>query len=80
MERAKELINYGELPMVEVAQQLGYSSLAHLSRQFRQVTGLTPTEFQRLGRRAMRGGAWMRRFEVLLTPELGHRLCLIIWC
>lgn len=49
MERAKELINYGELPMVEVAQQLGYSSLAHLSRQFRQVTGLTPTEFQRLG-------------------------------
>ena len=35
--------------MAEVAQQLGYSSPAHLSRQFRQVTGLTPTEFQRLG-------------------------------
>ena len=49
VERAKELINYGELPMAEVAQQLGYSSPAHLSRQFRQVTGLTPTEFQRLG-------------------------------
>lgn len=49
VERAKELIGYGELPMAEVAQQLGYSSPAHLSRQFRQVTGLTPTEFQQLG-------------------------------
>ena len=49
VERAKELIGYGESPMAEVAQQLGYSSPAHLSRQFRQVTGLTPTAFQRLG-------------------------------
>jgi AraC family transcriptional regulator len=49
VERAKELIGYGELPMAEVARQLGYSSPAHLSRQFRQVTGLTPTEFQKLG-------------------------------
>lgn len=49
VERAKELIGYGELSIAEVAQQLGYSSPAHLSRQFRQVTGLTPTEFQRLG-------------------------------
>jgi len=49
VERAKELIGYGELPIAEVAQQLGYSSPAHLSRQFRQVTGLTPTEFQRMG-------------------------------
>ena len=49
VERAKELIGYGELPIAEVAQQLGYSSPAHFSRQFRQVTGLTPTEFQRLG-------------------------------
>jgi AraC family transcriptional regulator len=49
VERAKELIGYGELSISEVAQQLGYSSPAHLSRQFRQVTGLTPTEFQKLG-------------------------------
>ncbi len=49
VERAKELIGYGELSMAQVAEQLGYSSPAHLSRQFRQVTGLTPTEFQRLG-------------------------------
>ncbi|WP_375436148.1 helix-turn-helix domain-containing protein [uncultured Hymenobacter sp.] len=49
VERAKELIGYGELSIAEVAGNLGYSSAAHLSRQFRQVTGLTPTEFQRLG-------------------------------
>ncbi len=49
VERAKELIDYGELTMTDVAQQLGYSSPAHLSRQFRQITGLTPTEFQQLG-------------------------------
>ncbi|MDQ2770516.1 MAG: AraC family transcriptional regulator [Bacteroidota bacterium] len=49
VERAKELIGYGELPMAEVAELLGYSSPAHLSRQFRQLTGLTPTEFQKLG-------------------------------
>ncbi len=49
VERAKELISYAELSMAEVARQLGYSSPAHLSRQFRQVTGLTPTEFQKLG-------------------------------
>nr|WP_242478947.1 helix-turn-helix domain-containing protein [Hymenobacter sp. CCM 8763] len=49
VERAKELISYAELSMAEVAQQLGYSSPAHLSRQFRQMTGLTPTDFQRLG-------------------------------
>ena len=49
VERAKKLIGYGELSIAQVAAQLGYSSPAHLSRQFRQVTGLTPTEFQKLG-------------------------------
>ena len=49
VERAKELIGYGELSVAQVAEQLGYSSPAHLSRQFGQVTGMTPTEFQRLG-------------------------------
>ncbi|WP_426059042.1 helix-turn-helix domain-containing protein [Hymenobacter sp. B1770] len=49
VERAKELIGYGELSIAQVAEQLGYSSPAHLSRQFGQVTGLTPSEFQRLG-------------------------------
>ncbi|WP_211289954.1 helix-turn-helix domain-containing protein [Hymenobacter chitinivorans] len=43
------LLASGEQTMAEVAQQLGYSSPANLSRQFRQVTGLTPTKYQRLG-------------------------------
>ncbi|NVO86269.1 helix-turn-helix transcriptional regulator, partial [Hymenobacter terrestris] len=37
VERAKEFISYGELSMTDIAQQLGYSSPAHLSRQFRQL-------------------------------------------
>ncbi|GAB2796115.1 AraC-like DNA-binding protein [Hymenobacter luteus] len=49
VERAKELIGYGELSIAEVSRQLGYSSPAHLTRQFRQITGLTPSEFQKLG-------------------------------
>lgn len=49
VERAKELLGYGELTISQIAYELGYSSLAHLSRQFRQVTGLTPSEFQKLG-------------------------------
>ncbi|GAA3992095.1 AraC family transcriptional regulator [Hymenobacter antarcticus] len=49
VERAKELLSYGELNASQIAQELGYSSLAHFSNQFRQVTGLTPTNYQKLG-------------------------------
>jgi AraC family transcriptional regulator len=49
VERVKGRIGYGKLSIAEMAEQLGYSSPAHLSRQFRQVMGLTPTEFQKLG-------------------------------
>ncbi|MGZ5191321.1 MAG: helix-turn-helix domain-containing protein [Flavisolibacter sp.] len=34
----------------EIAYQLGYSSVAHLSNQFKKVTGLTPTHFKQIGR------------------------------
>jgi len=47
IERAKELLTYDELSTSEIAYKLGYSSPAHLSRQFRQTTGFTPTEFKR---------------------------------
>ncbi len=47
VERVKELLTYGELSASEIAYKLGYSSPAHLSRQFRQTTGFTPTEFKR---------------------------------
>lgn len=45
IERVKELISYGDLSISEIAWQCGYSSVAHLSRQFKQVTGMTPTQF-----------------------------------
>ncbi len=45
-ERVKELLVYDELSLGEIAWQTGYSSTQHLSNQFRQVTGLTPTQFK----------------------------------
>ncbi|AMR29889.1 hypothetical protein A0257_21085 [Hymenobacter psoromatis] len=49
VERAKELLSYQDTKVAAVARQLGYSSAAHLTNQFRQVTGMSPTAFQQLG-------------------------------
>lgn len=46
IERAKELLTYGELTLNEIADRLGYSSTAYLSAQFKSVTGITPTQFK----------------------------------
>ncbi len=46
IEKVKELIVYDEMSLTQIAHQLGFSSLAHLSRQFRKVTGQTPTQFK----------------------------------
>lgn len=46
VERVKELIIYNELNMTEIAWKMNYSSVAHLSNQFKKVTGLTPTHFK----------------------------------
>ena len=51
IERAKELLLDGELNVSEIAWRLGYSGVAHLSRQFKDITGMTPTDFRRDGRR-----------------------------
>ena len=52
IEKVKELLAYGELNLTEIAWKLHYSSVAHLSNQFRKMTGLTPTQFKNLkGRR-----------------------------
>lgn len=48
IERIKELIMFDELTLSEIAYQLHYSSVAHLSGQFKKVTGLTPTHFKSL--------------------------------
>nr|WP_302829881.1 AraC family transcriptional regulator [uncultured Bacteroides sp.] len=48
IERAKELLVYGELSLNEIADQLNYSSAAYLSAQFKSVTGLTPSYFKKI--------------------------------
>ena len=48
IERAKELLYYNELTLSEISYKLGYSSLAHLSAQFKKVTGMTPSVFKKL--------------------------------
>jgi AraC family transcriptional regulator len=49
VERAKELLSYQDANVSSVAKQLRYSSAAHLTNQFRQVTGMSPSDFQALG-------------------------------
>ena len=49
IERVKELLVYDELSLSEIAYRLGYSSVAHLSNQFKKVTGLTPSHFKKGG-------------------------------
>jgi len=48
VERIKELMVYDELSLAEIADLLGYSSPAHLSAQFKQVTGLPPSHFKKV--------------------------------
>ena len=51
IERVKELLLDGQLTVSEIAWQTGYSSVAHLSRQFKDITGMTPSEFRIDGHR-----------------------------
>ena len=48
IERVKELLLYDELNLTQISYKLNYSSVAHLSNQFKKVTGLTPTFFKKL--------------------------------
>ncbi len=48
IEKVKELLVYDELNLTEIAYKLHYSSVAHLSNQFRKMTGLTPSHFKNL--------------------------------
>lgn len=47
IEKVKELLVYGELSLGEIAFTLGYSSVAHLSAQFKKITGFNPSEFKK---------------------------------
>jgi AraC-like DNA-binding protein len=48
IERVKELIIYNEVNLTEIAWMMHYSSVAHLSNQFKKITGLTPSHFKQL--------------------------------
>jgi AraC-like DNA-binding protein len=49
IEKVKELLMYDEQSLTEISIKLGYSSVAHLSNQFKKVTGLTPGYFKKAG-------------------------------
>jgi AraC-like DNA-binding protein len=49
IEKAKELLVYKQLTLSQIAFELEYSSVAHLSTQFKKITGLTPTYFREMG-------------------------------
>lgn len=51
IERAKELLLYNELTLTDIAYKLNYSSVAHLSAQFKKITGLTPSFFKKIGQK-----------------------------
>lgn len=51
IERVKELLIYDELTLTEIAHREHYSSVAHLSNQFKKITGLTPTFYKNLKRK-----------------------------
>jgi AraC-like DNA-binding protein len=55
IERVKELLVYDELNLTQIANLLHYSSVAHLSNQFKKITGLTPTFFKNLKQKRMGG-------------------------
>lgn len=54
IEKVKELILYDELNLTEISYKLNYSSVAHLSNQFKKVTGLTPSYFKSLKNKKMK--------------------------
>ena len=51
IEKIKELILYDELNLTEIAFRLNYSSLGHLSNQFKKVTGHTPSFYKKIGQK-----------------------------
>jgi len=49
IEKVKELLVYNEMTLLDISVEMDYSSVAHLSSQFKQVTGLTPSHFKKVG-------------------------------
>lgn len=75
IERAKELLLYDELNLTEISYKLNYSSVAHLSNQFKKVTGLSPTHFKQLKdkRRSPLEEIGNSKEENVTLPENGQK-------
>jgi AraC-like DNA-binding protein len=54
IERVKELLLYDEMNLTQISYKLNYSSVAHLSKQFKKVTGLTPTYFKQMKKKRLK--------------------------
>jgi AraC-like DNA-binding protein len=74
IERAKELLLYDELNLTEISYKLNYSSVAHLSNQFKKITGLSPTHFKLLKdkRRSPLEEIGNSKEENIILSENGH--------
>ncbi len=55
IERVKELLSYGELTLSEIAYQMNYSSVQHLSNQFKKVTGISPSAYKQQKNKVRKG-------------------------
>ena len=55
IERVKELLVYDEFSLTEISYQMHYSSVAHLSNQFKKITGLTPSHFKKFRQNRQKG-------------------------
>jgi AraC-like DNA-binding protein len=55
IEKVKELLVYDELSLTEISYKLNYCSVAHLSNQFKKITGLSPSHFKKLKENRRRG-------------------------
>ena len=67
IEQAKELLIYDELSLAQIADKLHYSSVAHLSNQFKKVTGLTPTFFKQMKHKRLIAleNLWTKTFRAI---------------
>ena len=71
IEKAKELLMYGQLTLSQIAFDLEYNSVVHLSKHFKKMTGLTPTDFKEMG--ITRRTSW-----TIFKTKIGQRLPKVI--
>ncbi|MEO6687243.1 MAG: helix-turn-helix domain-containing protein [Dyadobacter sp.] len=69
--KAKELMMYGQLTLSQIAFDLEYNSVVHLSKHFKKMTGLTPTDFKEMG--ITRRTSW-----TIFKTKIGQRLPKVI--